>query len=252
MKHWDTDLYNNKHSYVYKFGEEVVRLLNPQPNEYILDIGCGSGQLTSYIAEFGAEVVGIDNAPEMIIDAQTKFPTTRFDCKDAREYVSEQKFDAIFSNATLHWIPEVEVVTQNIYNNLKSGGRLVVEFGGKENVKNIFRAVRLCLEEAGYYKNAKIPYWYNPSIGEYTTLLELYGFQVSTALYFERPTQLFDPVSGMKDWIEMFFPNFFVGISIDEKDQIIAQSVEILKATNFQNGNWYADYRRLRVVAFKK
>jgi trans-aconitate methyltransferase len=110
---WNPDLYDNKHDFVFKFGEEVVRLLNPQKTEMILDIGCGTGELTKMISEKCGKVIGIDNSNEMIQSALKKYPEISFIHADAKNFQLNDEFDAIFSNAVLHWIPEADIMIRN-------------------------------------------------------------------------------------------------------------------------------------------
>jgi len=246
---WNTALYNNKHAFVYQYGEALVELLDPKPYEKILDLGCGTGELTEKIKEKGSLVIGIDSSAEMIIKAKEKYPLISFEAMDAATMDFENEFDAVFSNAVLHWIKESEKVVTNIYRSLKEGGRLVAEFGGKNNVKNIVNALESSLEK----RNIKFErFWFFPSTAEYAGLLEANGFRVIIIQHFDRETELADNVSGMKEWIEMFGNNFFKNISAEIKKEIIEDAVELLKSTNYRSGKWFADYTRLRVVAIKE
>ncbi len=128
---WDPSSYDDKHNYVSEFGEELVHLLNPDQDETILDIGCGTGDLTYKISTSCKKVVGLDSSFEMIQTAQKKFPDLPFYNLDATNFKIDFLFDAVFSNAALHWITEPEIVIQNINRHLKNGGRFVAEFGGK-------------------------------------------------------------------------------------------------------------------------
>ena len=127
---WNSSLYQEKHAFVWHYGENLLQILNPQPTERILDLGCGTGQLTEKIAEADAEVIGIDSAPEMIEKAQQNYPNIKFQVVDARNFELSQPVDAVFSNATLHWIPEADAVISSISKSLKMGGRFIAEFGG--------------------------------------------------------------------------------------------------------------------------
>ncbi|MCK5677882.1 MAG: class I SAM-dependent methyltransferase, partial [Flavobacteriaceae bacterium] len=175
---WKVNLYNKKHAFVYQYGEELIQFLNPKPDEFILDLGCGSGQLTNEISKSGANVIGIDNSKKMINDAQTKYPDLKFLVKDAANFQLNKLYDAIFSNAVLHWVTDSENAIISMNNNLKNGGRVVVEFGGKGNVKTIIESIKKALLERGYVKNTNIKNWFFPSISEYTSLLEKNGFEV--------------------------------------------------------------------------
>lgn len=245
---WDTKLYNDKHSFVTKYGQDLIGWLHPQKGERILDLGCGTGELTHEINEVGAEVIGMDNSPEMINKAKKSFPHLRFELKDATEFAFEEKFDAVFSNATLHWTNDQSNTIRSIYDSLKKGGRFVFEMGGKRNVESISNALEMAMFEEGFPKKFAKDFWFYPSVAEYAALLERQGFTITLALYFDRKTALTGE-DGMKDWINMFASFYFTGMSAEEKEKIIAKAVEFLRPTNYQNGIWYADYVRLRMKA---
>lgn len=251
-KEWNPTLYNDKHAFVYQYGADVVELLDPKKGERILDVGCGSGQLTAQITESGADVIGIDSSPKMIADAKSKFPGIEFHVGDAAHFSFHQPFDAIFSNATLHWVLEKEAAVKCMFDALKQGGRLVAEFGGKGNVQTLVKQLRRSLAANGFAANAEKDVWYFPSVGEYTSLLERQGFRVSMALHFDRDTRLADKEHGIEDWLEMFGSPFFEGLAADEKERVKKDVVENIKPFLFRHGNWYADYKRLRVVAIKE
>ena len=134
---WNPQLYTQKHHFVYQYGEALVKLLNPQPGERILDVGCGTGELTNQISQSGAEVVGIDSSKELIVAAQQQFPGLTFLHRDATQLLDTEQYDALFSNAVLHWIKDQDTVTPRMFRALKPGGRLVAEFGGQGNVQTI-------------------------------------------------------------------------------------------------------------------
>lgn len=248
---WNTSLYNEKHSFVAKYGEDVLGWLTPQKDEHILDVGCGTGTLTSKIAESGAIVTGIDASPEMIAKAKQAYSNINFFVKDATDFSFDEKFDAAFSNATFHWIKNQQAVLQCIYNSLKQGGRLVYEMGAKHNVESIHNAVKKVLMEEGFEQNTNIQVNYFSSAGEQATMLENVGFTVSNIIQFNRPTELIGE-DGMKNWIIQFCQSFFKNIPENKIDNIIDKAVAILKKTNYSKGKWYADYIRLRVKAVKK
>jgi trans-aconitate methyltransferase len=248
---WNTELYDGKHSYVFKFGEDVLNLLNAKPGEYILDLGCGTGHLTNLIAESGIDVLGIDSSSGMIEQARLKYPSVKFEVMDAANFTFEKKFDAVFSNAVLHWIPEKEKVVNCVFNCLKQGGRFVAEFGGKDNVKRIVKSIRKILETNGYSENTKYIDWYFPSIGEYSSILEKYGFRVTYAVHFDRDTFMEEGVDVVS-WLDMFAKNIFKGIYPDKKNELIELIKEDLSPTNRKDGKWFIDYKRLRIAAVKE
>lgn len=248
---WNPDLYNDKHSFVFKFGEDLVALLNPQRGERILDLGCGTGYLTSVVANTGAEVVGIDNSIEMIANAKATYPQLDFQLQSASDFSFDHRFEAIFSNAVLHWVHEKEECIDCMYKNLKKPGRIVLEMGGKDNVDKILKALQKSLIKNGFTENASRSLWYFPSIGEYTGLLEKRGFKVTFAVHYERETKLNDDENGIKEWIKMFGSAFLKGIDNDVVETILEEVQQSLKPVLYKNDHWYADYKRLRVIAVK-
>ena len=248
---WNASLYNDKHDFVFKYGEDLIDMLMPGADERILDLGCGTGYLTNIIASSGATVVGIDNSHEMIAKASQEYPNVEFRVQSATEFHFDESFDAIFSNAALHWVLEKEKAVDCMYDNLKRTGRLVLEMGGKGNVEGIITALKSSLQKRGLVESAAKELWYFPSISEYTTLLEKRGFRVVYATHFSRETELKDNSNGIKDWIKMFGSAFLKGIDDAVVNEVLDEVQETLKPTHFRNGKWYADYKRLRVVAIK-
>ena len=248
---WNATLYDNKHSFVAKYGEDVLGWLAPQKCEHILDVGCGTGTLTEKIAESGAFVTGIDASPEMIAKAKQAYNNIEFFVKDATDFSFEEKFDAAFSNATFHWIKDQQSLLQCIYDLLKPGGRLVYEMGAKHNIESIHNAVKKVLIGEGFEDNINIEVNYFSSAAEQATMLEKVGFIIANILQFDRQTELVGD-DGMKNWIVQFAQPYFQNISKEKTEDIIDKAVAILRKTNYENGKWYADYIRLRVKAVKE
>mgnify|MGYP000026500768 CR=1 FL=1 len=249
---WNTQLYQDKHSFVYDYGEDLIKLLEAKPDDRILDLGCGSGQLTFKISELAKEVIGLDQSPEMISEARNKFSHIDFQVGDATNFTFYKKFDCIFSNAALHWVKNYKGAIKCMYENLKPNGKVVLEFGGKGNVQTIVGQLRNSLAKRGYTTQSKLEIWYFPSIGEYSTELENHGFRVLLAQHFDRLTELADEKSGIKDWISMFAESFFHGVSVEDKEEIKAEVQESVKDKCLINGKWFADYKRIRIVAVKE
>lgn len=246
---WDAELYEARHAFVWQLGEGVIKLLDPKPAERILDLGCGTGQLTRKIADSGAEAVGLDVSPEMIGQARQNFPELRFILEDAVAMPFESEFDAVFSNAALHWMLDFSGVAKAVSRALKKGGRFVAELGGKGNIQEIERAVettaRRHLGDALPEKRTLYP-----SLGEYSSILEAQGFEVRSALLFDRPTPLEGP-QGMANWIRQFKSYCFESLPAAQRRQALEETVEALRPFLFRAGTWFADYRRLRVIAIK-
>jgi trans-aconitate methyltransferase len=248
---WNASLYDDKHSFVFKYGEDVVQLLAPQNGERILDIGCGTGYLTNLIAQAGARVIGIDRSASMIQRAQAVYPDLDFRVLPATDFHFDTPFDAVFSNAVLHWVLEKEAAIDCIAQTLRPGGRLVLEMGGKGNNEGILVPTRKLLSRHGYYNNAASQPWYFPSLAEYTTLLEHRGFRIQFAAHFDRPTRLQDTDNGIKDWLRMFGEALFKDIPGSDIETLLDEIQETLKPTHYKNHAWFADYKRLRIVAIK-
>ncbi len=245
---WQATLYESKHSFVWQDAGDLLELLTPKVGESILDIGSGTGQLTEQISRSGATVMGIDSSENMVEKAKENYPNLKFNVVDARNFQFDTTFDAVFSNATLHWIPEADTVINCIAQSLKTGGRFVAEFGGKGNVQAITTALSQVLRDIGI--NQHHP-WYFPSIGGYATKLENHGLDVTYGVLFPRPTPLTEGEAGLGNWIEMFGDCFFTGITEKEKTQVIRTVENLLRPTLYQEGTWIADYQRIRIVAIK-
>jgi trans-aconitate methyltransferase len=250
-KTWDAALYDGKHSFVWKYGASLIELLAPQPGERVLDVGCGTGHLTAQIAAAGAEVVGIDKSAGMLEEARRSYPGLRVELADAADVAFDEPFDAVFSNAALHWMTEPERVAVNIARALKPGGRFVAEFGGKGNMRALIVAVADALEAMGYPSAGAASFWYFPSIGEYAALLERQGLEVTSALLFDRPTPLEGGDEGLRVWLKMFGASFMAALSAEQQAELVQRVEERLRPTQYREGTWIAPYRRLRVVATK-
>jgi trans-aconitate methyltransferase len=229
-RNWDAETYDARHRYVFEMGAGLVDDLNPQAGEMVLDLGCGTGHLTNEIARRGATVVGIDRSEDMIATAKRNYGHLAFAVADALSYQPDPQFDAVFSNAVLHWIQPPEAAIGAIRKALKPGGRLVAEFGGKGNTASILAITR---------RNP----WYFPGIVEYGNVLEANGFELVRAVLYERPTPL-EGESGLRDWLKMFYHPPL-------PEETIAAAEAQLRPKLFRDGTWFLDYRRLRICAVR-
>jgi trans-aconitate methyltransferase len=246
---WNTELYNQKHDFVTQYGESVVELLNPQADESILDLGCGSGELTNKIAKQCIRAVGVDFSGEMISKAQSNFPELTFMQHNAEQpFPLDEQFDAVFSNAALHWMMNAEAVIQNIHSKLKPHGRFVFEMGGHGNVAQVLNAIQMAANDFGLGELALINYY--PTIGEYSALLEQNGFKVSFATLFDRPT-LLQGEHGLANWTTMFRNAVVAQIPAEQQAKFLAAVERHGKTQLFRDDRWYADYVRLRMIAHK-
>lgn len=248
---WNANLYDQSHSFVSKYGNDVIELLAPKQGEKILDLGCGTGDLAKNLDDIGVNIVGVDKSQNMVTQALSKYPHIQFKVRDATNLGYNIEFDAVFSNATLHWVKQPKQALNCIYQSLKPGGRFVAEFGGRGNVQIITDQIIHQIQQSGIeFSTEQFP-WYYPSIGEYTGLMEEIGFRVTFANHFDRPTPL-DGENGLRNWIEMFSSSMFEGIDEDKKGEIIRKVEKNLKEILYQNGRWIADYKRIRVIGIKE
>jgi trans-aconitate methyltransferase len=245
---WDANLYDGRHAFVWQHGSSLVELLAPQTGERILDLGCGTGHLTARIAAAGANVVGLDHSEEMLVQARSAFPQIDFVLGDARDFSFPGPFDSIFSNAALHWVRPPDQVIRCVHAGLRPGGRFVAEFGGRGNVRAIVDAMRRATERIGLSMAG--PEWFFPSISEYTSLLQSGGLEPTFAVLFDRPTPL-QGESGLRDWVKMFARSVLDAIPIERREEFLHEVEKSARPELFEDG-WFADYRRLRIVAWRR
>lgn len=242
-------MYEARHSFVWELGTGLVDLLNVQPGQRVLDVGCGPGQLTAKIASSGAIVVGLDSSAEMIGQARQNFPKISFVLESVSTMLFEEEFDAVFSNAALHWVLDAQEAANAMFRALRKGGRLVAEFGGKHNIQVIERAIVATVTR---YLGDNLPPSNNyfPSVAEYATMLENAGFEVRSAELYDRPTPLAGDL-GMVNWIRQFKWFYFEPLPPSQRAQALNEVVDDLAPLLRNATGWFADYRRLRVVAIK-
>ncbi|MGM0561785.1 MAG: class I SAM-dependent methyltransferase [Pseudomonadota bacterium] len=241
---WNAERYQRDAGFVARLGQGVVELLAPRPGERILDLGCGDGTLTEIIAGSGAEVIGSDSAPDMVAASKARGLDARL--MDGHELAFDAPFDAVFTNAALHWMTQPDRVLDSVSRALKPGGRFVGEFGGHGNVAAIRTALHEALSRRQQDPLALSP-WYFPSPNAYARRLENHGFQVEEIYSFPRPTPL---PSDLPAWLEIFAQAFLAPFSENERSEILEEVTDRLRPILCdEEGNWTADYVRLRFSA---
>ena len=226
-------------------GAGILARLAPKQGERILDLGCGDGTLTVQIADLGASVVGVDSSPAMVAAARARGIDARL--MDISALSFDNEFDAVFSNAVLHWVRDADAAVAGVYRALCHGGRLVAEFGGHTNVAAIGTALRAVL--ARHAVEYEWP-WYYPSPAEYRRKLETHGFDVADVVLFPRPTPL---PTGMDGWLRTFAMPLLANATPDQKEQLLRETIALLQpALCDEAGQWTADYVRLQVIAIKR
>ena len=244
---WDPQRYERDGGFVWRYGTDLVELLDPRPGERVLDAGCGTGQLTARIAESGADVVGVDNSPEMVDRASRNYPDLRFEVADARDLPYRAEFDAVFSNAVLHWVLPPEAAIASIRRALKPGGRFVAELGGEGNIAAIVEAVSWA--RRGNAGSRVGEAFFFPGDSEYAAMLESHGFDVEHADLFQRPTPLDGGEDGLRLWLDTFAGGLLDGLSAEERAGVVDLAETRLRPILHHGGQWTADYVRLRVAA---
>jgi trans-aconitate methyltransferase len=250
--HWDPKGYEAGAHFVVAGGSPLIELLAPHAGERILDLGCGTGKLTRALADQGASVLGVDASPDMITAARAAYPELELALErgEALPYCAE--FDAIFSNAVLHWMPRANDVARGMARALRPGGRLVAELGGFGNVAVVRAAVSSGLAVLGRRETAWSP-WYFPRLGEYAAVLEAAGFVVRVARWFERPSPMPDSPgrSGIVDWLSLFANELLAALTPEERPRFFEAVEEHARPHLYRDGTWWIDYVRLRVEAYK-
>jgi len=245
---WNPTLYDDRAAFVSELATDLVLWLRPRAGERILDLGCGTGTLTAQIARQAALVTGIDRSPEMIESAREKYVDLRFELKDGQDLTYAGEFDAVFSNAALHWMPRAADVLRGVERALVPGGRFVAEFGGAGCVRTVVNAVGEILRE---WQIDPAPYlsWFFPSPGSYAGLIESNGLVVRELRYFERPTPVAG-VDGLSSWLGLFQADLMRALG-ERWPELCFQASERCRSALFRDGQWWLDYVRLRVVATK-
>lgn len=248
---WNAGLYDSRHAFVWQMAGGVVEMLKPSAGERILDLGCGTGHLTAQIAAAGASVVGIDGSPAMIDEARKNYPGLEFQEMNADQLRFDAPFDAVFSNAVLHWIPQPANTLARVAAALRPGGRFVAEMGGKGNVQRLVAAFYAALKAVGGNLTPDPNPWYFPSIAAYASDLEQAGLEVTSAALIDRPTPLDDGEDGLRTWIRMFAGSFVSCAPAGQEEAFVQKTEELLRQELFHDGVWMLDCRRLRFTAFK-
>src|SRR5579884_525981 len=244
QQHWSAARYAATAHFVPAYGAPVVELLAPQPGERILDLGCGDGVLTEKIAAAGAVVIAVDAAPDMVAAARARGLDARV--VPGQSLAFEREFDAVFSNAALHWMRPQEAVLAGVRRALKPGGRFVAEMGGHNNTAAIQTAMRAVLARRGIETLGLSP-WYFPSAEAYRAKLEAAGFAVDEIALIPRPTPM---PAGLDAWLETFADDFLNPLPPEERPAARREICDLLQPfLRDETGMWIADYVRLRFRA---
>lgn len=243
---WNPETYAANARFVADLGQAVLQLLHPTASELILDLGCGDGALTEKISSSGAVVLGADSSIAQACAAKNR--GLRVVIMDGQNPCFKPQFDAVFSNAALHWMKQPERVINGVWRCLKAGGRFVGELGGKGNVETIRLALHAALRRRGVNPLLVDP-WYYPSAEEYSRLLTGSGFKVGYVELLPRPTKL---PGDLRQWLETFAQPFSNAIAESARTDFLDEICQRSRLTlQDPEGNWTLDYVRLRFATCK-
>lgn len=244
MQQWNPETYEKNARFVSDLGAGVVDLLAPKPGERILDLGCGDGALTEKLVAEGCRVVAVDASAEQVAGAVKRGLDARVARAEALPFDAE--FDAVFSNAVLHWVKDADGVIASVARALRPGGRFVAEFGGAGCIATIRNALHAVLDRRGLNASAVDP-WYFPSDADYRAKLEAHGFTVRFITLFPRPTPLPGDAAA---WLETFAQPFLGVVAPADRPALIAEVCDAMRPALFRPASgWTADYIRLRFAA---
>jgi SAM-dependent methyltransferase len=243
---WDPAAYAQNASFVHGLAGGVVEWLAPQAGERILDLGCGDGQLTERLAQWGAIVTGADADPRMVEAAKGRGLDAHQAMAESLPF-ADAAFDAVFSNAALHWVRDQDAMMAEVRRVLKPGGRFVAEMGGHGNIAAIRVGLMAVLASHGHADAEDgVNYYATPEV--YGARLSRHGFNVERIALIPRPTPL--PESGMEGWLRTFRRGVIEGLPADLRDTVVRETVALLApALRDESGAWTADYVRLRFIA---
>lgn len=245
-QNWNPNHYNVNAGFVSALGKPVIELLKPMHGERILDLGCGGGEMAKELAGQGFSIVGVDSSREMVEAARANGIDVRL--MDGEGLDFHEEFDAVMSNAALHWMSDQYAVTRGVWNALKPGGRFAAECGGEGCVRVIREGMKIALIKRNIDYKARNPFKY-PKLGEFTSILENQGFKVGYIARIDRPTPL---LNGLRSWLTVFSESHTRGFSQIERDKFYSEVEDYCRPMLYdEKTGWMADYVRLRFLAAK-
>ncbi|WP_344272848.1 class I SAM-dependent methyltransferase, partial [Actinomadura napierensis] len=243
--------YDSAFGYVSAHGAPLVDLLDPQPGERIIDLGCGTGAFSAEIAARGAEVLGIDGNPDMVAQASALNPGISFMLGDAHTFTIAETCDAVASNAALHWMTrDPDAVIAQVHAALRPGGRFVGELGGEGNCAELVAAMQTAWRVFGLGE-PELP-WYFPSPAEYATKLEEAGFSLRLLEHAERPSQMTEGPNGAADWVRAYAARALADVPPELVEPLLTRVNDLAAPALRRESGWVADYVRLRFAAVRK
>ncbi|HHP7232064.1 MAG TPA: class I SAM-dependent methyltransferase [Xenococcaceae cyanobacterium] len=246
QQNWQAQQYRKNASFVAQLGTPIIELLAPQKTEKILDLGCGDGKLTLAMQQYGCDVLGVDSSISMVKAAKQLGLNVRVLSGESLDF--NQEFDAVFSNAALHWMTNLQQVVAKVYQALKPQGRFVGEFGGQGNIQCLVATISAIFQDFPEFGEFNNP-WYFPSVVEYSEILTKAGFNVEYIELIPRPTPL---SNGIVEWLQIFANGITSHLSKQQQQVFLQEAETRLRPLIFsETQGWVADYVRLRFKVIK-
>ncbi|GAB3279238.1 class I SAM-dependent methyltransferase [Actinocorallia lasiicapitis] len=248
---WAVATYDSAFGYVSAHGAPLIDLLDPQPGEKIIDLGCGAGMLTAELSARGADPLGLDGNPHLIAQAGRQFPELSFAVGDPHDFTVADSYDAVISSSALHWMArDPDAVLHRVHAALRPGGRFVAEMGGAGNCAELIAAMQTAWRDYDL-REPELP-WYFPTPADYASRLEEAGFTVRLLEFFDRPTRMTDAPDGAADWVRLFAAEALAEVPSELIEPVLAR-VNVLAAPALRReSGWVADYVRLRFAAVRR
>ena len=246
MSEWNAILYDNKHDFVAEYGKGLLEFVPKNKNQSILDLGCGTGSLTSQLSNFADAIIGVDSSASMIAKAKEQYADVQFMVCDALALPFEQQFDIVFSNAVFHWIADHDALLKQVHKVLKPNGLLVCEFGANGNIATIENAFIDACRKFEYEYTPKFNF---PTTEDFSDLLKKNNFMIDKIYDYDRPTPLKDNERGLANWMKQFFASDLESMSEKMQNEIMKKVEDLTKESLWNGNEWVADYRRLRAIA---
>lgn len=245
---WNAQNYQATCGRVTEHGSKLVDVLRELHPKRVLDLGCGTGVLTNDIAGFAEEVVGIDQSDTMIEKARTLYPNIEFMVMDACNLPWNGRFDAVFSNAVLHFIKAQDQLLASVHRTLADGGFFVCEFGTDGNLQHLLEAVeRACTRRGKAYT---LRFFY-PAEALYKRLLEAHGFFVQSIKTYDLDTKLIEGEPGLRNWVNQIFYTEMQWFGDAERAELLDEIERDLRDEQWDGSEWHLPNKRLQVVARK-
>ena len=226
---WNAKDYERHSQAQQKWARELIGKLDLTGTENVLDLGCGDGKVTAEIARsiYSGSVIGVDNSRSMIELAKEQYqpdkhPNLSFRVMDASSLSFEERFDVVFSNAALHWVKNHEPVVKGLYKSLKSGGKILLQMGGKGNasyILSVLDEIQSYPEWQQYFDNFEFPYGFL-GIEEYEKLLLESGFNINRVELIPKDMEHAGK-SGLKGWIRTTWLPYTERVPEEIRDKFI-------------------------------